>query len=384
MEKELVEVRWGSVSEVFVCDVVETSAFRIGDLVSVERKTNSIQVLQKTASTQLPKEINFDTLKKWNWFIKEVREFFYQKDFLELKTPLLVTSPGSEPSLDIFATELLHGHKKKQMFLPTSPELHLKKALVKGAERIYEITSSFRNNEITERHQPEFFILEWYRAFSNLNQIKKDCEQLVHHLVLEKMKKYGGSSALLDIELPKAGSISVADLFKQHLGFELRPETNLEDLKKLAELKQVDVHAASSIDDFFFLIFMDKIEHRWSRDEILFVEKYPPYQAALARMTEDGWGDRFEMYWQGYEIANAFFELNDVEIQKQRFAEDNEKKIHLGKQPVPIDEDFIEHLEMGMPPSAGIALGLDRLFMALFGIEDIRSVHSFPYKGSGI
>ncbi len=130
---------------------------------------------------------------------------------------------------------------------------------------------------------------------------------------------------------------------------------------------------------FSFLIFMEKIESQLPQDELIFVEKYPPYQAALARLTEDGWGDRFEVYWKGLELANAFHELNDPSIQRRRSEEDLQKKKDLHKEAVSLDEEFFQCLEAGMPPSGGIALGVERLFMALFDIKTIKDLRVFSF-----
>jgi lysyl-tRNA synthetase class 2 len=173
---------------------------------------------------------------------------------------------------------------------------------------------------------------------------------------------------------------TVTELFQKYLHFELLPETSLAELKSLAEKTGVDARSAESIDDYFFLIFMDKIESQLPFDELIFVEKYPPYQAALARLTEDGWGDRFEVYWKGLELANAFHELNDPRIQRQRFNEDLQKKKQMGKEEIPLDEEFLQCLEAGLPPSAGIALGVERLFMAFYDVPRISDLKLFPYE----
>jgi lysyl-tRNA synthetase class 2 len=110
------------------------------------------------------------------------------------------------------------------------------------------------------------------------------------------------------------------------------------------------------------------------------VEKYPPSQAALARWTAEGWGDRFELYWKGFEICNAFHELNDPVEQRRRMQIDLNEKKRLAKTELPMEEDFLLHLEQGMPPSAGIALGLERLFMAMHEVAEIRELRLFPYK----
>ncbi|KYG63528.1 EF-P lysine aminoacylase GenX [Bdellovibrio bacteriovorus] len=337
-----------------------------GDLVAVVSATQIVLLAPQKAP--LPKRIfNKDLLASWSEYLQGIKDFFTQEEFLELKTPSLVACPGTEPSLDVFSTVLQVGSRKEKLYLPTSPELHLKKALALGAEKIFEIAPCFRNGEITERHQPEFLMLEWYRAYDNLSTIKIDVEKLVVFLA-KKLK----------VEAPKkVRSVSIAELFKHYCDFDLQPDTTKGALKSLATKLGVDVRSAESIDDYFFLIFMEKIESVLPANELIFVEKYPPYQAALARLTEDGWGDRFEVYWKGLELANAFHELNDPGIQRLRSNEDLEKKKDMGKEVVTLDEEFFQCLEAGMPPSGGIALGLERLFMALIGLSDITNVRVF-------
>lgn len=307
---------------------------------------------------------------RWGHYLKSLRAFFAERDFVEVKTPTLVTCPGTEPSLDVFSTELVMGSRRQKLYLPTSPELHLKKALALGAEKIFELAPCYRNGEITERHQPEFLMLEWYRAYANLSAIQDDVKALVQSL----------AQALSVAGPRRIQSYSVAELFKIHCDFELKPETGKDELKALAEKCGVDVRSAESVDDFFFLIFMDKIETALPPEDLIFVEKYPPYQAALARLTSDGWGDRFEAYWRGLELCNAFHELNDPRIQRLRSDEDLQKKRDMGKEEVGLDPEFFQCLDAGLPPSGGIALGVERLFMALTNTSEISSLRLFPLK----
>lgn len=340
-----------------------------GDIVAVVSATEILLLAPQTRS--LPtRHFNPELLQQWELYQQSLRDFFRAEGFLEIKTPSLVPCPGTEPSLDVFSTTLKVGSHQEKLFLPTSPELHLKKALALGAEKIFEIASCYRNGEITERHQPEFLMLEWYRSYDTLSAVKKDVEKLVH-FVAKKMQKSAPT---------KIKSFSVAELFKKYCDFELKPDTSKEELQNLAQRLQVDVRSAESIDDFFFLIFMEKIESQLPSEELIFVEKYPPYQAALARLTKDGWGDRFEIYWKGLELANAFHELNDPKIQKIRSTEDLQKKKDLHKDAVPLDEEFFQCLEAGLPPSAGIALGIERLFMSVMDIKVISELRLFPMK----
>lgn len=346
----------------------DSEFFSLGDLVAIVSEQEVILLAPQKAS--LPERFfHKKVLSQWADYLHFLRQFFRSADFLEIKTPSLVSCPGTEPSLDIFSTTLKVGSRSRKFYLPTSPELHLKKALALGAEKVFEMASCYRNGEITERHQPEFLMLEWYRAYDHLGTIKQDVLNLVDFLV--KQMKVSGPQ--------KVKSFSVAELFKIYCNFEFTPETTLEELRVLAEELSVDVHSAESIDDFFFLIFMDKIESQLPKEELIFVEKYPPYQAALARLTNDGWGDRFEVYWKGLELANAFHELNDPEVQRLRSAEDLEKKKVLGKELVELDHEFFQCLDAGLPPSGGIALGVERLFMALTDTPEIKELRLFPF-----
>lgn len=338
-----------------------------GDVVAVKSATELVLLAPQKAS--LPnRKYNADVLDQWNHYLENLRGFFREQSFIEVRTPSLVTCPGTEPSLDVFSTELKIGSRKEKLFLPTSPELHLKKALALGAEKIFEVAPCFRNGEITERHQPEFLMLEWYRAYDTLKTIKNDVVELVQYLA-KQMKMSPPRNVL---------SFSVAELFKIHCDFTLTPQTSKDELKALAEKLHVDVRSAESIDDYFFLIFMEKIESQLHGDDMVFVEKYPPYQAALARLTPDGWGDRFEVYWKGLELANAFHELNDPQVQRLRSAEDLQKKAEAGKELIQLDTEFFQCLDAGMPPSGGIALGVERLFMALMGQGQIADLFVFP------
>lgn len=299
--------------------------------------------------------------KGWFEYQQFVRDFFREKRFLEVKTPTLVKCPGTEPSIEVFHTNFIFGSQTEKYFLPTSPEISLKKLLAEGAERIFEMASVFRNGEKTDRHHFEFTMLEWYRAYANLSTIKHDMIELVEYIADQ-----------LKVARPKeALTFSLQDLFKKHCDFDLKPETTQQELISLAQKLKIDVQSATTIDDVFYLIYMEKIENQWPADRLVFVEKYPPYQAALARINNQGWAERFEAYWNGFELANAFHELNDPHLQKQRAQEDLDKKKLMGKTEIPLDESFFTALEKGMPPSAGIAVGLERLYMAAKNIKNI-------------
>lgn len=349
----------------FVFEGEEKSTFEIshilheGDLIEIEQ--HNLRRLVRSFRPWSPPKVSVETLNKWTLFHQDVREFFVSQGFLEVLTPHLVLCPGSEPSLDVFQIE------NTPYFLPTSPEWHLKKALVMGFENIFEIKNCFRKNESTEKHRPEFLMLEWYRSFEKLEKIQRDVVELIHFCCQKSLQPPPQSVEVWTIQ----------ELFKKYLNFDFTPQTSEAELRRLAGDHQVDVRSATSIDDVFFLLFGERIENQFDREKLLFVKNYPPYQAALAQISEEGWGERFEAYWKGFELCNAFQELNDPKIQRQRFAEDQAKKVLMGKSPVGVDEDFFEALERGLPPSSGIALGLERLFMALYQMNDFKHLRLF-------
>ncbi len=334
-----------------------------GDLVALF-PANELMILAPNLTLRPARDDKWPEFKKWFEFLTFVRSFFQQKRFQEVTTPILVTCPGTEPSLEVFETFFENGSQKKKLFLATSPELNIKKLLAEGAERVFEIASVFRNDEKTDRHHPEFLMLEWYRSFSQFSAIKMDMIELVEQMC-DQMK----------VERPlEVMTLTIPDLFRQHCNFDFKSTTTLQELKSLAEKLQVDVKSATTVDDYFYLIFLEKIENKWPQDRLVFIEKYPPYQAALARIGADGWAERFEVYWKGFELANAFHELNDPALQRLRAQEDLQKKQVAGKKEINLDESFFKALEYGLPPSAGIAVGLERLFMAMMNVRNIQEL----------
>ncbi len=334
------------------------------DIVAVDESGQLLLLAPSLAKSAL--QINLETQVNWNLFIQKIRSYFTLEKFIELQTPSLVVCPGFEPSLEVFQTEFQLGSLRKTFFLPTSPELSIKKIISqlvreKTDLNVFEIAKVFRNNEVTNRHIPEFFMLEWYRCFRRLEDIQKDIVNLVKILSTKE-----------DLQIERA---SMKELFKKHLDFDLTPQTTFADLKLLADSLQMDCRNIDDFDDLFNFLFIEKIEFRWPKDKLFFLEKYPPSQAALARVDTEGWAERFEFYWQGYEIANAFHELNDPAVQQERIKKDLELKKKYGKKEISSDEKFIQALEYGMPPTSGVALGLERLFMALNNQSEIHNVH---------
>ena len=310
-------------------------------------------------------EINIQTLKKFSEFTFEIRQFFHSQNFLEATTPTLVECPGTEPFLEPFATEFRFGKKIKKFYLPTSPEIALKKLICQGSGSVFEIKNVFRNNELSQHHSPEFLMLEWYRVNFSIEQIQKDIQELLQSLL--KKKSFSISKK------------TMRELFLEFTGFELTPSTTQAEYYSLALKNNLNVKSDETIEDLFSLIFLELIEKKLDKDVPLFVTDYPPFQAAYAQINNSGWAERFEFYWKGLEIANAFYEVTDADEQLQRMQKDNLLKRSLGKEEVTLDLEFIELMKKGMPKSSGVALGVERLFMAIHNFQDIQTIFCRDY-----
>lgn len=302
--------------------------------------------------------------KSWAEFLSSVRQFFLERNFGEATTPSLAISPGTEPFLDPLAVEIEFSGEIFRRYLVTSPEFHLKKILGAGQPRVFEIAKCFRNKEGGNHHRIEFFMLEWYRSFATLEEIAEDVEALIRRFSPDKALEHK----------------TMAELFREYVDFVLKPDTSRDELVQLAEGLKVRVLAEDTFDDLFHKIFLEKIELRLSERNDggpVLISGYPPSQAALSRIGDSGFAERFEIYWRGLELCNAFHELNDPAENKKRFARDNFLKQQSGRLPVPVDEELMRAFDHGVPPAAGIALGLERLFMAAFEVESIEYARPF-------
>ncbi len=310
------------------------------------------------------------TLKDWNCFLDFVRQFFEENGFLAIETPFLVPSPGTDAQIDGFEVRALGVNKGQTSFyLPTSPEFSLKKAWAMDYPNIFEIKTCFRDESITSLHQLEFKMLEWYEALAQSDHLIDRLQALFDYL---KRK--------LNLELNSQFVIKTwKQVFADLLDFDLKPETSIEELKNLATQLEIHWSASDSWNDVFHRIQIEKIEPLFkSLKQPLIVKSFPPSQNTFCRMTEEGWADRFELYWHGVELANAFNEINDPQEQMQRMARDLQEKQRDNKTLVAFDHELLNSLSQGMCPGAGIALGLDRLFMLLYKKSDLKEFRLFP------
>ncbi|MEM7249234.1 MAG: amino acid--tRNA ligase-related protein [Acidobacteriota bacterium] len=293
-----------------------------------------------------------------------LREHFTSRGFLELETPTRVLNPGLEPQLAPFAAGV--GSDGSTRYLITSPELHLKPFLSAGYERIFELARCFRDDELGPWHQPEFTMLEWYRSHADLDALADDLAELLP-LAAEAVGRRPDTavtSCRLDRGLHRE---SYHDVFHERTG-QSAAELDFDERQRL---------------------FVERVEPSlgWGVPTLLL--DYPVDEAALARRRPGPPGGpaevaaRMELFLCGKEIANAFDELTDPDEQRRRHEADRETRRAAGDLVPPLDEGFLAALEHGMPPSAGIALGVDRLLTLLLGLSSLDELLPFPEPAGG-
>jgi len=313
--------------------------------------------------------------------IRAIRDFLDARRFLEVETPILhelLTGAAARP----FKTH--HNALDMPLFCRIAPELHLKRLIVGGLERVYEIGRSFRNEGLSTRHNPEFTMLEFYMAFATYEDLMK----LTEEMLAEVCERVTGST-----EVPFGGwdqgqepiTLNLAGPYPRIpvLGgiTEKRPDLDLKDPGALAaELKKAHVEADPKAP--LGKLQMELFEVLWEEELVqpTFVVDFPTAVSPLARKKDEDpeLTDRFELYIGGREIANGFSELNDPEDQRARFAEQLEAKRRGEEDAMDADEDYCHALEIGMPPTAGEGIGIDRLAMILNNAPSIRDVILFP------
>ena len=293
--------------------------------------------------------------------VRDVRAFFESRGYLEVETPLAVPCPGLDLHLDAFEVVPAGGPTAAApRVLSTSPEYQMKRLLVDGHPRIFQITRAFRAGELGARHNPEFTILELYRANAGVLAIMRDTEQLVARVTGGAVKVDGRT---IDVRPPFA-RMTVCEAYERFA--RIAPDETL----RLAEHDE----------DRFFFLLVDVVEPALAKlDHAVFLTEYPATQASLARKkpSDPRVAERFELYVAGVEVCNGFGELTDAVEQRARFIHDQQERARRGKPVYPLDERFLEALARGMPDSGGNAIGLDRLVALATGSTAIRDVLAF-------
>ncbi len=317
--------------------------------------------------------------------IDGIRQFFKKHHFHEVETPLLVKYPGTEPYLEVFETTLkTEEGDQERAFLLTSPEYAMKKLLVAGFDNIFQICKSFRNGEgIGPTHNHEFTILEWYRSQADYTDIMQDCEDLLLFLLHQLQPQaanqltYQGREYDLSPHWPK---FTVAELFHQYIGLTADQLLDENQIKQKAVELGYQINSDDTWETIYFQLFLNEIEPELAKlNRPVFVYEYPASQAALSKKkkSDPRFAERFELYLGGLELGNAFSELTDATEQQARFESELELRKTSGKTPYGLDTDFIEALQIGMPETGGIAVGVDRLVMLFADVPTIQDTLFF-------
>jgi lysyl-tRNA synthetase class 2 len=310
---------------------------------------------------------------------RAVRAWFEAADFTEVETPALQVSPGLEPHLIAFATDLQEPNPedRRRLYLHTSPEFAMKKLLAGGLPRLFQLARVFRNGERSATHHPEFTMLEWYRAGAGYQELIADCVALVQAAATVAGGRRFRFRGLECDPFAPWEVLTVAEAFRRHAGIDLPATgTDAARLRPMVAAAGIRTAADDRWDDLFFRVLLERIEPRLGVGVPTVLTDYPVTMAALARPKpgQPEVAERFELYACGLELANAFGELTDPVVQRARFEADGRLQQALYGHRYPIDEDFLAALEAGLPESAGIALGFDRLVMLCTGAEAITQV----------
>ena len=298
--------------------------------------------------------------------ISETRNYFDSSGFIEVETPMMHPIPGGAAAKP-FVTH--HNALGMDLYLRIAPELYLKRLVVGGFEKVYEINRNFRNEGLSTKHNPEFTMLEFYTAYEDYEFQMDFVEALIKHLSnLEQSKR----------SFKKFKRVSFDEALTKNTSLNKKDLDDIDRLRKFAKSLKIENFKTFSIGKLKAEIFESEVEDKLS--EPTFIYKYPLEISPLSRKSEgdEGYVDRFELFIDGKEIANGFSELNDPEDQLERFKMQMEDKEKGDEEAMEMDLDYIEALEYGLAPCAGVGIGLDRLVMLLTGIDSIREVILFP------
>jgi len=307
-----------------------------------------------------------------------IRKYFEANNFMEVETPMMQVIPGGATAKPF---ETFHNALDLPMFLRIAPELYLKRLVVGGFERVFEINRSFRNEGVSTRHNPEFTMLEFYQAFADYHDLMDTTEDLLRSLSKEVLgtTEIESEGNKFDFSEP-FDRISVFDSVLKFNPDVIADElATLEGARKIAEGLGIPLKDSYGLGKVQIEIFEKTVEHRLMKPT--FITEYPTEVSPLARRSDDNpfVTDRFEFFVGGREIANGFSELNDAEDQAERFHAQVAEKDAGDDEAMHFDEDYIRALEHGLPPTAGEGIGIDRLVMLLTDSPSIRDVILFPH-----
>ena len=322
-----------------------------------------------------------NTFAQRSKIIEQIRSFLTRRGFMEVETPMM-HSIASGAAAKPFQTH--HNTLNMDLFLRIAPELHLKRLIAGGFEKVFEINRNFRNEGISIKHNPEFTMMEIYQAYADYTDMMTLTEELINHLIStvltsEKLN-FGDKVINLKTPWPKKTYLGIIE---EKTGLDFTPFLESENppvdkAKKMGEGIGVDVRHCHTFWEVVDEVFSQKVEGTLIQP--IFIVDYPKAMSPLAKSKpgEPYLVERFEPYINGWEIGNAFTELNDPFDQKERFEEQGKMKQAGQAETIEMDEDFIDVLRVGMPPTGGLGIGIDRLVMLLTNSPSIKDVILFP------
>jgi lysyl-tRNA synthetase class 2 len=319
---------------------------------------------------------SFERFVKRSQIISEIRRFLDARGYLEVETPTLHNKAGGA-SARPFITH--HNALNMDLYLRIALELHLKRLIVGGMEKVYEIGRVFRNEGIDTTHNPEFTMLEAYTAYTDFHDVMDLTEELIRHVAQKALNEvevtYGAEKIDLKTKFKRAHML---DLIKERTGVDFWPTMSLEEARELAKEHQVETEERMEVGHIINEFFEKFVEETLIQPT--FVYGYPIEISPLAKKNaeDERFTDRFELFIVSREFANAFTELNDPIDQRARFEQQAREKAAGNDEAHDLDEDFVEALEYGMPPTGGLGIGIDRLVMLLTNASSIRDVLLFP------
>jgi elongation factor P--(R)-beta-lysine ligase len=313
-------------------------------------------------------------LRRRALLIRATRAFFEARGYMEIETPYAVAAPGEEVHLRAFRTERARSDGGGEpLWLHTSPEFAMKKLLAGRAGPIFQLARVWRNGEDGTLHSHEFTMLEWYRPGADLAALMRETEAYLRAVLPPVVACRGVSTDLARFE-----RLSVAEAFDRYAGADVLGTAG--DAAALAASARARLRHGEDWEDLFFRLLLERVEPQLGRAHPTFLTHWPAAQAALARRdpADPRVAERFELFVCGIELANAFVELTDAAEQRARFLADRARRHAMHGADWEMDEDLLAALEHGMPDSAGIALGFDRLAMIASGAERIDQVLWLP------
>ncbi len=316
-----------------------------------------------------------EVFEKRSKIIASMRRQMDERGFLEVETPMMHSIPGGAAARP-FITH--HNALDMDLYMRIAPELYLKRLLVGGMEKVYEINKNFRNEGISTRHNPEFTMVEIYQAYADYEDMMKLVEDVISKIALEVLGDTSITYQGSEIDLsPPWDRITMVDCIKEHTGLDFAGLSD-EEARKIAKGAGIEVEEGSTWGQVMYEVFEERVEDKLMGP--VFVKDFPVEVSPLAKRkaSEDNLVYRFEGFIGGIEITNAFSELNDPTDQKSRFVQQSQARQSGDDEAHMYDKDFVEALEYGMPPAGGVGIGIDRLIMILTDSASIREVILFP------